>query len=349
MHQPRSVLALAALCVAASVASGCGAGDSTSLTGDTPTAKKVAADTLAGLKNEGATTVKSVDCLTGSLGEHGDPSTAFLGYRCSVKTSKGELVCDSVSASCDTVAHYQASVEHTSALVSNALNAVNASGVGRRFFKSFAPYGPVVCLVGRPMDAGHVSDTVVTDFTVVDSSTGDSFNYRVVVRPDGQVSGHAVQGAFAIGTSRYSACSFDDNGDLSANGGSWAVSSAMSDQVESSTADSTTSDATTASSGAAVATAEEAAVDAVVRSHFGGMPRSCMTVTVRLSQDGEWAEATPRGHYDEQGQPVGQCSSVGDGFYILQKTNGWSIVFNGSVGPPCSLGVPRDLRECEDG
>jgi hypothetical protein len=35
-----------------------------------------------------------------------------------------------------------------------------------------------------------------------------------------------------------------------------------------------------------------------------------------------------------------------NGFWILEKTSRWKIVFNGSDGPPCSVGVPKDLGGC---
>jgi hypothetical protein len=39
---------------------------------------------------------------------------------------------------------------------------------------------------------------------------------------------------------------------------------------------------------------------------------------------------------------------VGNGFYILRKRGEkWKSIFAGSVDPPCSLKIPRDLTPCE--
>ena len=48
-------------------------------------------------------------------------------------------------------------------------------------------------------------------------------------------------------------------------------------------------------------------------------------------------------------KPKARCLRyAGNGFDILKKTRGkWKGIFSGSVEPPCSLKVPRDLIRCQ--
>jgi hypothetical protein len=76
------------------------------------------------------------------------------------------------------------------------------------------------------------------------------------------------------------------------------------------------------------------------------LPAGCVVLRIQVSRNGRFATAAPRflllagAHSD----PCLRYAS--NGYWILQRSSGWKVVFNGSDPPPCSLGVPPDLKRC---
>ena len=68
----------------------------------------------------------------------------------------------------------------------------------------------------------------------------------------------------------------------------------------------------------------------------------CVTLVVRVSANGKFAQVTPR--FSARTACVRYAS---DGFFLLRRTTaGWKTIFNGSDQPSCDLGVPDDLISC---
>lgn len=85
------------------------------------------------------------------------------------------------------------------------------------------------------------------------------------------------------------------------------------------------------------------------------MPVGCMRLDVHVSNDRRYASVSPMLNLTERPSvsptvtASDDCVAYGsNGFYILRKgaSGRWAVIFNGSVPPPCSLGVPRDLSGC---
>jgi hypothetical protein len=72
-------------------------------------------------------------------------------------------------------------------------------------------------------------------------------------------------------------------------------------------------------------------------------PVGCVWLSMSVSNNGRYAKVTP-GFLNATRPPCLQYAS--NGYVLLKKSTRWKIIFNGSVQPPCSLGVPRDLTPC---
>jgi hypothetical protein len=85
---------------------------------------------------------------------------------------------------------------------------------------------------------------------------------------------------------------------------------------------------------------ERAAITAALPADFKRYPVGCVFLRTAASNNGHYATVTPVILNGLQ-QPCVKYGS--NGHWILRKTTRWKIVFEGSVSPPCSLRVPRDL------
>ena len=72
-------------------------------------------------------------------------------------------------------------------------------------------------------------------------------------------------------------------------------------------------------------------------------PRKCVRFGIMVSSSGRYAKIVPV-VFDATHQPCVRYAS--NGYWLLRKATRWKIIFNGSVPPPCSLGVPADLSKC---
>jgi hypothetical protein len=90
------------------------------------------------------------------------------------------------------------------------------------------------------------------------------------------------------------------------------------------------------------------AMPAFVRNY----PVGCASLGIQVSKNPNWARVGVQ-YLLEPGSPKSDpcLRYAANGFWILEKTSRWKIVFNGSDGPPCSLGlgVPQDLGRCMPG
>ena len=88
---------------------------------------------------------------------------------------------------------------------------------------------------------------------------------------------------------------------------------------------------------------EREAITAALPTAFKRYPVGCVFLRLAVSNSGRYATVTPVVLNALQ-QPCLKYAS--NGYWILRKTTRWKIVFEGSVSPPCSLKVPRDLARC---
>ena len=72
-------------------------------------------------------------------------------------------------------------------------------------------------------------------------------------------------------------------------------------------------------------------------------PVGCVWLSMSVSNNRRYAIVAPA-FLNATRPPCLRYAS--NGYWILKKSPSWRIVFNGSVMPPCSLGVPRDLTKC---
>jgi hypothetical protein len=85
------------------------------------------------------------------------------------------------------------------------------------------------------------------------------------------------------------------------------------------------------------------ALPAFVRNY----PVGCASLSIQVSKNPDWARVGVQ-YLLEPGPPKSDpcLRYAANGFWILEQTARWKVVFNGSDGPPCSLGVPKDLGDC---
>jgi hypothetical protein len=81
----------------------------------------------------------------------------------------------------------------------------------------------------------------------------------------------------------------------------------------------------------------------VLPAYVRAYPAGCVWLAVRISKDARYAIARPL-YLNATRAPCSRYAS--SGYWLLKRTAGWRIVFNGSEPPPCSLGAPRDLIAC---
>jgi hypothetical protein len=89
--------------------------------------------------------------------------------------------------------------------------------------------------------------------------------------------------------------------------------------------------------------AEREAITAALPADFKRYPVGCVFLRTAVSNDGRYATVTPL-FLNALRQPC--VSYASNGYWVLRRTTRWKVVFEGSVSPPCSLRVPRDLVRC---
>ena len=99
-----------------------------------------------------------------------------------------------------------------------------------------------------------------------------------------------------------------------------------------------------AAAAARVATpAERTAILRALPADFRAVPTSCVRLRIRVSTSGRWARATPF-YLNATTLPCSRYAS--NGFWILERSPRWTIAYEGSDPPPCSLEVPHGLARC---
>lgn len=95
-------------------------------------------------------------------------------------------------------------------------------------------------------------------------------------------------------------------------------------------------------------TAITRAMPAFVRNY----PVGCASLSIQVSRNPDWARVGVQYLLEPGSSKSDPCLRyAANGFWILKKSSRWKIVFNGSDGPACSLGlgVPQDLGGCVRG
>ena len=88
---------------------------------------------------------------------------------------------------------------------------------------------------------------------------------------------------------------------------------------------------------------EREALTVALPESFLRYPVGCVWLRMSMSNNGRYAMVAPE-FLNATRPPCVQFAS--NGYWLLKKATRWKIIFNGSVQPPCSLGVPRDLTKC---
>jgi hypothetical protein len=92
--------------------------------------------------------------------------------------------------------------------------------------------------------------------------------------------------------------------------------------------------------------AERQAITNALPKHIRSIPVGCPSLQLRISNNPRFAyvgleflNVTP---------PRTRCLRyASNGFFVLGKSsNGWHVIYNGSVWPSCSRHIPRDLVRC---
>jgi hypothetical protein len=87
---------------------------------------------------------------------------------------------------------------------------------------------------------------------------------------------------------------------------------------------------------------ERAVITQALPAWFRAYPVGCVWLIIRVSTNGRYAFVA-EGLNNPRQDPC--IKYAFNGFWVLkQQARHWKVIFNGSAGLPCSLGVPRDLR-----
>jgi hypothetical protein len=92
---------------------------------------------------------------------------------------------------------------------------------------------------------------------------------------------------------------------------------------------------------------ERVAITRALPAEILAYPAGCVRFVIAVSNDGRYARAAPSyliPHPVPPGDPCVRYAS--NGYWLLKRTRSWKIVYSGSGGPSCSLGIPRDLERC---
>ena len=88
---------------------------------------------------------------------------------------------------------------------------------------------------------------------------------------------------------------------------------------------------------------EREAITLALPTWLRGYPVGCVWLSMSVSNNGRYAIVAP-GFLNATHRPCVKYAS--NSYWIMKKSSTWKVIFNGSVEPPCSLGVPRDLAKC---
>ncbi|HLX32991.1 MAG TPA: hypothetical protein VKR79_09535 [Gaiellaceae bacterium] len=89
--------------------------------------------------------------------------------------------------------------------------------------------------------------------------------------------------------------------------------------------------------------AERAAIIRALPPDVQRIPIGCVWLAVTVSNNGRYARVVPQ----DLNAGSRTCAKYsGNGYWIMKKLARWKTVFLGSVDPPCSLHIPRDLQPC---
>jgi hypothetical protein len=182
------------------------------LTGTSAAATRVATSTLAALRKRGTKGITAVAC---------ESRSPFPGYRCSVATRKGAVICDAEgllmtsekisSLDCTTLRHFRASQRLTEALIQSAYPTLNTSFLPT-IIQGFVHLGDkITCITGRMSEGKRLSNVVVVQLFDQPSTTGPDrapWSTAIYVTPSGRVS----SGTLGTDTSLYGGCGFDTLG-----------------------------------------------------------------------------------------------------------------------------------------
>jgi hypothetical protein len=87
---------------------------------------------------------------------------------------------------------------------------------------------------------------------------------------------------------------------------------------------------------------ERAVITQALPAWLRSYPVGCVWLIIRVSNNGRYA-LVEEGVNNPRQDPCVKYAF--NGFWVLKRRAGrWKVIFNGSAGLPCSLGVPRDLR-----
>ena len=90
---------------------------------------------------------------------------------------------------------------------------------------------------------------------------------------------------------------------------------------------------------------EREAITRALPAYLRNTPIECVWLDVSVSRNPRYALVAPVSL--NATTPGSRCIRyAGNGFYVLKKARRWRVVYEGSVEPPCKLGVPRDLVRC---
>src|SRR5579864_8622620 len=89
---------------------------------------------------------------------------------------------------------------------------------------------------------------------------------------------------------------------------------------------------------------ERTAITHAMPAFVRGYPVGCAALQITISRNPNWALVAVE-YLLTPGSPNNDpcLRYASNGFWILNRTSRWKIVFNGSDSPPCGLHVPRDL------
>ena len=88
---------------------------------------------------------------------------------------------------------------------------------------------------------------------------------------------------------------------------------------------------------------ERKAILRAMPAYWRTVPKTCVSLVVRVSNNGRYAKVTPRISTARACLPY-----QGNGYYLIKRVTAsrWRKIFVGSDLPPCTLRVPPDLIRC---
>jgi hypothetical protein len=91
---------------------------------------------------------------------------------------------------------------------------------------------------------------------------------------------------------------------------------------------------------------EREAITRTLPAFFRRAPVECVFVKIEVSTRNSRYALVDVQVINRRNARTGCSKYLHDGFYIVKKTEGWRVIYEGSEPPPCSLRVPGDLTTC---